>query len=116
MLRLRRNILQIVIQIVMSIIFLNHDAADAAIRGAGEYADYLRSLAASLHFQAARIGSDWQGVSYDNFKAAIDAVVRDLNQAADDSETAQRQLSAGKADARDDERAAERRAALNMGA
>ncbi|NTU81033.1 MAG: hypothetical protein HGA45_16900 [Chloroflexales bacterium] len=92
--------------------FLDHAAAEAAIRAAREYADQLREFAGALRHYTTQAGASWQGDSYGRFCEAIDAVVRRLDQAAMDSEGAASRLAEGKARARDDEREADRLAAL----
>jgi len=92
--------------------FLDHDATDAAIRAAREYADQLRELAAALRHHSAQTATSWQGDSYMRFCEAIDAVVRTLHQAAEQSQDAANQLATGEERARDDEREADRLATL----
>lgn len=92
--------------------FLDHAAAEAAIRAAQTYAEQLRTLATALRHHAAQTSVSWRGDSYNRFCEAIEGVVRRLDQAADDSEAAAGRLAAGKQRARDDERQADSIAAL----
>jgi uncharacterized protein YukE len=92
--------------------FLDHAAAEAAIRESREYADYLIDLATALRHHVGQMGESWQGDSYYLFCETLDNLLRRLDQAEASSMVATSKLDHGLRRARDDEREADRQAAL----
>ena len=95
----------------MGTIFLDHGAAEAAIRASREYAAYLTDLAEALRRHAAQMGQSWQGEGYHRFYEALNDLVRRLDQAHASSTAAVSRLYAGLDHACAAEHEADRKAA-----
>jgi uncharacterized protein YukE len=90
--------------------FLDHAAADAAIRASREYATYLTDLAEALRRHTTQLGASWQGQSYHGFYQALEEIRRQIDQAHVSCTAAVSRLDAGLDRARAAEREADRKA------
>lgn len=92
--------------------FLDHAAAEAAIRECRVYAAYLSDLREALHRNARQMEQYWQGKSYDHFYDALTNLGRQIDQAHAASTDAVNKLHAGLERARAAEREADRQEEL----
>ena len=87
--------------------FLDHEAAETAIRATREYTEYLEDLRTTLNGYKEQMHDNWQGYSYRQFYKALGDVFRDLNEAIDSSVGAASQLGHGLQHATNDEHKAD---------
>ncbi len=92
--------------------FLDHAAAEAAIRESRAYADYLADITTALRHHGGHLEESWQGDSYRRFCENLDNLLRQLDQVQANSIAATAKINYGLSRARDDEREADRQAAL----